>query len=444
MKIPTQVKKVIKKFEESGNEIFIVGGSARGLITDYPVADWDFTTNATPEEIQKIFPKNSFYNNAFGTVSVVTGENKNDVFEITTYRTEKGYTDKRRPDEVAWGKTVEEDLARRDFTINAIAIRQLADKLQITDPFGGQEDLKNKIIRAVGNPDKRFTEDALRLVRAIRIATQLGFSIEEKTFSSIMKNASLITNIAQERIRDELFKILSSDYPADGITLLYNAGLLTHIIPELIEGREVAQAKHHVYDVWTHLIESLRHCELKDPLVRLATLLHDVGKPAAAKGEGQERSFHNHEVIGAKMAKVIGKRLRLSNEEIDKLWRLVRWHQFSPSEHLTDAAIRRFIKRVGKENLNDIIALRVGDRLGSGVKKTSWRTELFKKRLIEVQKQPFSVLDLKVNGTDVMEILDIKPGPKVGEILSALFAEVEEDISRNTREYLLGRIKALS
>jgi len=215
-------------------------------------------------------------------------------------------------------------------------------------------------------------------------------------------------------------------------------------MPELIQGRGVDQAKHHIHDVWTHAIETLRFCDSKNPVTRLAALLHDIGKPIVVQGEGEKRSFHNHEVVGAAIAKKIGLRLRLSNKQLDKLWRLVRWHQFAPDEKLTDAAIRRFIRRVSKENLDDILSIRTGDRLGSGVPKTSWRTDLFKKRLVEVQKQPFSVADLKVNGNDVMEILKIGPGPEIGRILKQLFKEVEEDKERNKRKYLLERIERLS
>jgi len=457
MKIPAKVLELIRIFQNAGYKIYVVGGSSRALLTNtfLPYVDWDFATNATPPEMLKLFPKNSFYENEFGTVSMVMGKGKNNVFEVTTFRKEQGYTDNRHPDKVVWGKTIEEDLSRRDFTINAIAISitsnlhppaggPTSNKFKITDPFKGQKDLSAKVIRCVGNPDDRFSEDALRLMRAVRIATQLQFSIEEKTFASLRKNAAKIKNIAWERINTELFKLLASEHPADGIILLYTSGLLDFIIPELTVGKNVAQNKHHVHDVWTHNLETLRFCSAKDPLVRLAALLHDIGKPATAKGEGINRSFHSHEVVGAAIAKKIGLRLRLSNKQIDKLWRLVRWHQFTPSENQTDSAIRRFIRRVGVENLQDILDVRTGDRLGSGVPKTSWRTELFKKRLVEVQKQPFAIKDLKVNGHDVMEILKTKPGPKIGEILETLFKEVEEDITKNEREYLLKRIKDFS
>jgi len=446
IQLPGKVERIIKAFQKAKWEIYLVGGSARGLLTGFSIADWDFATNATPQQMLKLFPKNSFYNNDFGTASIVLDKN---VFEVTTYRTEGKYSDKRRPDEVSWGKTIEEDLSRRDLTINAIAIKFKIenDKCEIAeliDPFGGQKDLKNKVIRAVGNPNERFQEDGLRLMRAVRIATQLGFVIEPKTFASIQKNAPLIQKIAWERIQVEFLKLLVSDQAADGIILLNNSGLLKYVLPELIKGQGVAQAKHHITDVWIHSIETLRYCPSKNPIVKLAALLHDIGKPATAEGEGENRSFHNHEVVGAAIAKKIGRRLRLSNKQLDKLWLLVRWHQFTPSEKQTDKAIKRFIRHVGKENLQDVLDIRTGDRLGSGASKTSWRTELFKKRLVEVQKQPFCIKDLKVNGRDVMKILNIKPGPQVGKILQALFDEVDEDKNKNKRKYLLKRIAEIA
>jgi len=447
-KIPEEVIRLADRFVQAGFQFFLVGGAVRDILLGRKVSDWDFTTNATPEQIQKLFPKNSFYNNQFGTVSVVSKlKGKKVIWEITTFRKEFGYSDKRHPDKVAWGKTIEEDLSRRDFTIGAIALKLTNIDLkkdqfatEIIDPFKGRKDLKEKIVRAVGDPDERFNEDALRMIRAIRISAQLGFIIEEKTFASIKKNAPLITKVAQERIKDEFFKILASQHPAEGFRFLFNSGLLDLIIPELTAGYRVAQAKHHVDDVWTHSLKSLEYCPSKDPLVRLATLIHDVGKPLTARGKGEKRTFHNHEVAGARVAKEIARRLKLSKKESQRLWILVRWHQFSVDERQTDKAIRRFIKRVGKENIADMLNLRTGDRLGGGAKKTSWRMELYKKRIAEVQKQPFSVKDLKVNGQDVMKALDIPPGPKVGRILKALFAEVEEDKEKNTRKYLLSRI----
>ena len=435
--LPVKVEKLMNKFAENKAEIYVVGGAVRDFILKREVNDWDFTTNLTPEEMQKIFPKNSFYNNKFGTISVVFGD---DIFEVTTYRTEQGYSDSRHPDEVKWGKTLDEDLQRRDFTINAMALDTVGN---IIDLYDGQEDLKNRLIRTVGNPDERFNEDALRMMRAIRIASQIGFLIEEKTFESIQKNAPLIQKIAGERIRDELFKILLSPVPSDGITLLKNSELLKEIIPELLDGYNVRQKGHHIDDVWTHNLKTLDNCSSNDPVTKLAALLHDVGKPKSMIGEGEERTFHNHEIIGSRMAVSIGKRLRLSNKELEKLFKLVRWHMFSVISTQTDKAVRRFIRNVTTDYIDDMIAMRRADRLGSGSKETSWRWELFKERIVEVQKQPFSIKDLKIDGKDVMEILKIKPSRKVGEVLETIFKEVEEKPELNDREILLEKIKNL-
>ncbi|HOY60893.1 MAG TPA: HD domain-containing protein [Candidatus Woesebacteria bacterium] len=434
--LPEKVKIVMQKVLDKNGKIYVVGGAVRDWILKKEVNDWDFATNLTPEEMKKIFPKNSFCENQFGTFSVVVG--KDEIFEITTYRSEAGYSDKRHPDKISWGKTLKEDLERRDFTINAIA---LDIEGQITDLHGGIEDLNNRLIKTVGNPDDRFSEDALRMMRAIRIAAQIGFLIEEKTFESIQKNAPLIKEIAGERIRDELFKILLSKKPGDGIRLLKNSGLLAEIMPELLLGVGMGQKGHHIYDVWDHELEALNNCQSKNPVTRLACLLHDVGKPVVMKEEKGEKTFYNHEVVGSRIAVNIGKRLRLSKDELEQLFILVRWHMFTVEDTQTDKAVRRFIRNVTPKYLDEMISLRRSDRLGSGAKESSWRWELFKKRLIEVQKQPFSVKDLKVNGLDVMEILKIKPSRKVGEVLDKLFAEVEEKPELNVREILLEKIK---
>ena len=446
-KIPTKVKQIIETFHQSNGEIYIVGGAVRDLLIKKQVKDWDFATNLTPTKMKSIFPKNNFYENDFGTFSIV---DKGNIYEITTYRSEDVYTDYRRPDKVSWGKTIHQDLHRRDFTINAIALQPIFEKnklvnFEIVDPFNGQKDLVAKKIKAVGSSDQRFSEDALRLMRAIRIATQIKFSIEPNTLKSIQKNAHLITKIAWERIRDELFKILSSDNSVKGMTMLKDSGLLEHIMPELLPSVGLKQKGHHIYDVWKHSIKALKYCQSDDPVTKLAALLHDVAKSVVvAYPEGQEPTFHNHEVVGSRMAVNIGKRLKLSNKQLDKLFKLVRWHMFTGDDKQTDKSVRRIIKRVTPDYLDDLIALRRADRLGSGAKETSWRWELLKKRFVEVQKQPFSIKDLKINGQDIMKLLNIKPGPKVGDILQKLFKKVESDPSLNTKIKLKALIKQLS
>lgn len=444
-KLPPKPHEVIDAFKQNDFQCFAVGGAVRDLLMDKLRGDWDFTTSARPEEILKLFPENSFYENTFGTVGVKVIEKEKDVvYEITTFRKETGYSDKRHPDKIEWGTTIEEDLKRRDFTINAIAF----DGEKLVDPHDGQKDIQQKLIRAVGEPTKRFEEDALRLIRAVRIATQLGFTIEEQTLSAIQHNSHLLKTVANERVRDELIKLLASDHPADGIVLLKTTGLLYQIFPEFEEAFATDQKspeRHHKYDVGTHLVESLRNTPSTDPIVRLATLLHDIGKPKTfAKTPEGITTFYNHEIVGTTIVKDIAERLRFSKKDIGRLIRLVRWHQFSVDEHQTDSAIRRIIRNIGKENLLDMLDLRTGDRLGGGARETSWRLELFKKRLDEVQQQPFSVTDLKINGKDVMQTLNIKPGPKVGEILNQLFNEVVEGKVKNEREELMTRIKTTS
>ncbi len=452
--LPTSAQAIIDTLKKAGYQAYAVGGSVRDLLMGKETNGWDFTTNARPEEILNLFP-DSFYDNQFGTVGVkiyksdkhtnptnnsYTEESPTDIYEITTYRSEKGYSDHRHPDTIAWGETIEEDLARRDFTINAIAF----DGTDMVDPHGGRGDLTKRLIRAVGDPHTRFAEDALRLMRAVRIASELGFMIEEATLGAIKNNTQLLTTISAERIRDELMRLLSSAFAADGILLLKNTGILAHILPELDEAFTIGQKspkRHHIYDVGTHSVMALKHCPSDDPIVRFATLLHDIGKTKTYhKDENGLITFHNHEVVGTKMARDICTRLRLSKKQTEKILTLIRWHQFSVDERQTDSAIRRFIRHVGTDTLNDMLALRIGDRLGGGARETSWRLELFKKRLEEVQKQPFTVSDLAVDGFDVMNILDCRPGPIVGKVLNQLFAEVEEGTLTNEREVLLNRL----
>ena len=444
--LPEAIKNIFSIFKKNGFEIYLVGGAVRDFLLGKKPKNFDFTTNATPEKIQSLFP-NSFYNNTYGTVSVPLEIEdlsylQKTIVEITPFRKEKDYTDFRHPEKVEWAKTLEEDLARRDFTINAIAY----DGKKIIDPYQGQKDLKEKIVCCVGNPDKRFSEDALRLLRAIRFASQFGFLIEEKTREAIVKNNYLINKISWERIRDEFLRILKSDHPAEGVLFLRNTGLLKYILPELDVCFSIPQKspkRHHIYDVGTHLVMSLKYCHSKDEITRFATLIHDIGKAKTFKKDEKTGmiTFYNHEIVGKKLAEKIAERFKFSNEQKTKLIRLVAYHQFTVSELQTNKAIRRFIRNVGKQYLQDMLDLRTADRLGSGAKPTSWRFELFRKRLIEVQKEPFKITDLKVNGHDVMKILNIKPGPKVGQLLKYLFNQVVEKKLKNKREVLTKEIE---
>jgi tRNA nucleotidyltransferase (CCA-adding enzyme) len=461
-KIPAEILEIIENFSKNNYQIYLVGGCVRNLLLDKKVIDWDMTTNAVPDQILKLFP-DAFYDNTYGTVGIPTKTKEIEhqgVVEITTFRTEDGYSDKRRPDHIEWGKTIEEDLKRRDFTINAIAFQITTNPLRgeasdfrpatkTIDLFNGQADLNNKLIRCVGEPKQRFSEDALRLMRAIRFASQLGFTIEEKTLQAIGKNASLLAHIAKERIKDELLKILASEYAYEGIMLLKNTGLLEYILPELLEGIDISQirpGRHHTSDVFTHNLMSLKHCPSIDPVVRFATLIHDSGKPRVASSDDLGQViFYNHEVMGARMAYEICERLRFSKKDRQKVVTLIRWHMFTVDEHITDAAVRRFIRRIGVENVKDMMDLRIGDRLGGGTQTAeSWRLKLFRKRIEEqLAPLPFSINDLAIDGNDVMKELNIKPSRRVGEILEEIFKEVDEDLSKNNREYLLQCIKEI-
>jgi tRNA nucleotidyltransferase (CCA-adding enzyme) len=451
LQIPGEVLEIIEKFENANYEIYIVGGAVRDVLMGKNTYDWDFTTNATPPEMLNLFA-DAYYTNDFGMVGIPSKNEDERPFEITTFRTESGYSDARRPDKVAWGKSLEEDLQRRDFTINSMALKNdHSDKESyfLIDHYNGQKDLKDKLVRAVGDPNARFSEDALRMMRAVRIATELGFQIEEKTFEAIKANVLLIHKISKERVRDELIKIVISPYPYEGMMMFRNSGLMQEILPELEKGFGVEQAspgRHHIYDVGTHSLMSLKYVAERntDSITRLATLIHDIGKPPTFKKiESGTITFYNHEVISARIAKNIAERLRLSSKQAEKLWRLVRWHQFTVNENQTDSAIRRFITKVGLENVSDMLDLRIGDRLGGGARETSWRLEEFKKRLIEVQKQPFTVKDLKIGGADVMKTLGIEPGPKVGEILKRLYTLVIEKKIDNERDTLFEEIKKI-
>jgi len=447
--IPKEILDIFKKVKNSDFEIYFVGGCVRDMVCKRTIKDWDFATNAKPEEILKLFP-DGFYDNQFGTVGIPLKDNQ--IAEITTYRSESEYKDRRHPEKVEWGKTIEEDLQRRDFTINAIALTFLGKafkKTEFIDPFSGKKDVEKKLIRAVGNANERFKEDALRLMRAIRFAAQLDFKIEEKTWMELKKDADLIKEISKERVRDELLKILSSNKAYEGITLLQESGILKFILPELEEGIDVSQerpGRHHLGDVFTHNLLSLKFCPSKDPIVRFAALIHDVGKPKVeAKDEEGLVIFYNHEVAGAKIAKEICERLKFSKKDRERVVNLIRWHMFSVDEKITDAAIRRFIRRVGVANVKDVVDLRIGDRLGGGTQTAeSWRLKLFKKRVEDQLKPgPFSIEDLAIDGNDIMKELNIEPGKKVGEILQKIFEEVDEDLTKNDRDYLLKKIKTL-
>jgi len=444
MTLPKEVKEIIKALESAGFEAYAVGGCVRDFILGREPYDWDITTNAKPEEIQKVFPS-SVYENDFGTVAINT-ESKNErlkIIEITTYRIEEKYTDKRHPDIVKFTNKIDDDLSRRDFTINAIAY----DGKKFIDPFDGQKDIKNKIIRAVGEPQKRFNEDALRLMRAVRFAVQLNFSIEPKTADAILDNSNDIVAISKERIRDELIKTIMTKNAKTGIEMLHSFGLLKHIMPELEEGINVGQNKHHIYTVWEHNTLSLdwaanHNYKLEN---RIASLMHDIGKPRTKKGDGPDSTFYNHEVVSAKMTAKILERLKFPKKFIEKVVLLVRYHLFYYNvEEVTESSVRRLVKNVGPENIDDLLEIRIADRKGSGVPKAEpYKLRHLRAIIEKVSRDPISVKMLKINGDDLMKILKIEPGPKIGYILNILLDEVLDDPEKNKKEYLTSQVLKL-
>jgi len=458
MKIPVYISEITDKIEQAGFEAYIVGGCVRDLLRENPPAggpkDWDVTTNARPEKILEIFPEGK-YENIFGTVLVPIKNEQGEtqaVVEVTTYRSEQGYSDRRHPDEVFFEDKLDKDLERRDFTINAMALKVKSGKLKVesdfdlVDLFGGQKDLGKKIIRAVGEPTDRFKEDALRMMRAVRFSCQLNFKIEEKTERGIMKMAGGIKFVSQERIRDELIKIMETDMAYEGIMKLHELKLLQYILPELERGIGVDQNRHHIHTVFNHSVLSLKFCPSKDWRVKFAALLHDIAKPQTKRFIGGDATFYNHDIVGAKVVDKIAKRMKFSNEDMEKVTTLVRNHMFYYNVgEVTASSVRRLIVKVGRENLKDLIDIRIADRLGSGVPKAKpYKLRHLEYMLEKVQKDPVSVKMLKINGTDLMEALKLEPGPKIGAILDVLLSEVIEDPKLNTKEYLSRKSEELN
>lgn len=446
--IPQEVKSISKTLLKEGYSSFLVGGCVRDLLLNIDPKDWDVATNAKPEEIQKLFP-DSVYENEFGTVGVKTDSEdpKVKVVEVTTFRTEGRYTDKRHPDEVKFAKTIEEDLSRRDFTVNAMAL-DLEDEGEIKDPYGGEDDLKNKILKTVGDPGERFTEDALRLMRAVRFATEFDFQIEFETRRAILKHAGLLEAIAKERVRDELVKMLVTERAAQGIILLEELDLLRYVLPELREGLGVEQNLHHIYTVFEHNIRSLDYAARQGYSleVRMAALLHDVGKPRTKGGEGKNATFYGHEVVGAKIAAKLLDSLHFSKDFIEKVTHLVRYHMFYYNvDEVSAAGVRRFLKRVGPENVDDLLKLREADRIGSGTPKAvPYKTRHLLFMIEKVKHDPISPKMLKVSGEEVMQLAKIQPGPRVGHILNILLEEVIEEPRLNKKDVLEKRAQELA
>lgn len=445
--IPAEIITISNTLEEGGFSAYLVGGCTRDILLGNAPKDWDITTDAHPEQILELFP-DSFHNNDYGTVGVKTESDDPalKVVEVTPYRTESAYSDNRRPDSVTFGVSLEEDLQRRDFTVNAIAYR-IADNT-VVDLFDGAGDLTKKRLKTVGNPDERFAEDALRMMRAVRLAAQLNFAIASETMTSITQNSERLSRISIERIADEFSRLLMSDTPLQGIALMQHLGLLTYVIPELEEGIGCEQGGAHAFDVFEH---NLRTCQAAadkkyNLTMRYTALLHDIAKPRTrGKGKHKEYSFYGHEVVGAKMAAVILNRLKLPRELIENVLKLIRWHMFfADPDQITLSAVRRTITRIGEEHIEDLLNLRVCDRIGTGrPKEQPFRFRQYKAMVDEALREPISVKMLKINGDRLMELTGDKPGKKLGWVLHALLEEALDDASKNTVEYMEARAQAL-
>jgi poly(A) polymerase/tRNA nucleotidyltransferase (CCA-adding enzyme) len=451
LRIPADVEKVIDQLRERGHEAYVVGGCVRDAIRGVDPADWDVATDARPEEIQGIF-KRSLYLNRFGTVVVRMGEHE---VEVTTYRIESEYSDRRRPDTVAFTDSLHDDLSRRDFTINAMAWRPSREGEDPTgalvDPFGGQADLEAKTVRAVRDPDERFAEDALRMLRAVRFATTLGFRIEPGTATGIRRNAHLAGELSGERVQQEILKIVLSPVPSVGFRMLSDLGLLEVLSPELERCRHTPQEKVAAQDVFEHSLATLdaaatdmpKNATDEDDLVlRLAALLHDVGKPDTY----DDGHFHQHEFVGEAKARIILRRWKLPKEVVERTTHLIRHHMFWYQSEWTSSAVRRFIRNVGLDRIRDLFFLRRVDNIGSGARVPRLREleELWLRVEEEIQRaNAFSKRDLAVDGHDIMAALGIAPGPEVGRITDALFERVLDEPELNERERLLALAKEL-
>ncbi|MGQ9616910.1 MAG: CCA tRNA nucleotidyltransferase [Spirochaetota bacterium] len=441
MNIPDYVIRIAKELQSQGFEGWIVGGSIRDLLLGKKASDYDIATNATPDQLMRIFRRTVPTGIKHGTVTVISGSHS---VEVTTFRSDGKYSDFRRPDSVTYARTILEDLSRRDFTINAIAYNPITGEL--LDPYGGKSDLENRIIRTVGDPFERFKEDGLRPYRACRFAAQLEFSIEEKTFKAISESLESASKVSMERIRDEFIKIIQSPKPSTGIELLRRTGLLEVFLPELLTGFGINQNKYHRFDIYYHNLFTCDAARQDNLCIRLAALFHDIGKFYAkreveSKGSDTRKSvFYNHEIIGAAVTRRIMRRLKFSNQEVKLVTHLIRYHMFHYTNQWTDGAVRRFIRKVGIENLDALFELRRADRIGNGLKSGESRSiQNLKKRIEKVLEEAnaITVKDLAVNGYDIMNEFNIKPGPMVGKILNHLLEEILDDPSKNQPVVLL-------
>ena len=435
--VPQDVERVVETLITNGHEAFVVGGCVRDALRGVDPQDWDVATSAKPEEIQRLF-RRSLYTNRFGTVVVSSGAHE---IEVTTYRLEAGYADHRRPDEVAFTESLREDLARRDFTMNAMAWRPTPAGGELVDPFDGRADLSAKVVRAVGEPAARFSEDALRMLRAVRFASVLRMRIEPRTADAIQANAGLAAALSGERIQQELNKILLAERPSTGVRLLSDLGLLAVLCPELEVCKTIPQDKAVAQDVFEHSLITV-DATPATLVLRLAGLFHDVGKPETfADGH-----FHQHEFVGEAIARRVLRRWKYPKDVGGAVAHLIRHHMFWYQTDWTGSAVRRFIRKVGLENIPDLFELRKADNIGSGARSPRMYAldALWTRVQEEIERSTaFSPSDLAIDGTDVMTELAIPPGPEVGRVIRAVFERVLDDPDLNERGRLLALVREI-
>jgi poly(A) polymerase/tRNA nucleotidyltransferase (CCA-adding enzyme) len=436
MKIPQGARNIIKALQKNGHQAYLVGGCIRDSLLKLPAAEWDITTSAKPEEVTRLFDKVVPTGIEFGTVTVILDEEK---YEVTTFRSDERYLDGRHPAKVTFTSDICQDLSRRDFTINALAYDPETDEL--IDEHKGRQDLKKKLIRTVGDPVERFSEDGLRPIRACRFSARLGFEIEKNTFAAMAKTMAVTQKVAPERIREELVKMLSAKKPSIGFENMRRSGILRLIMPELQDCYGVEQPpKFHKYDVYWHSLYSCDAAPVGNVILRLAALLHDIGKPPVKDGY----TFYNHDKLGVNMAERILRRLKFSNADTKKITNLVGHHMFNYTADWSDAAVRRFIMRIGGvDNVADLFALRQADTKAMEKEIVSDYLKELKSRIDKIitEQHALHIADLKVDGKDVMQLLKVAPGPKVGEVLHSLLEKVLDDPKLNERATLLNLIK---
>jgi tRNA nucleotidyltransferase (CCA-adding enzyme) len=445
-KVPDDVLALCKRLRERGKRGWIVGGCVRDLLRGKAPKDWDVATDAHPKEVKRFFPKVIDTGIAHGTVTVLMNHVP---YEVTTLRGEGAYTDGRRPDAVEFVSDIDADLARRDFTINAIAIDPVDG--HVVDPFGGRDDLTRGVVRAVGDARERFAEDGLRVLRAARFSATLGFDIDEGTLAAMAEERSHTTfkKVSAERVRDEWMKSMLAPRPSVAFEVMRKTELLGLTCPELLESVGCAQNKHHAFDVWGHTMACLDACPA-DPVLRVAALLHDVGKPRsrAMSDKTHDYTFYEHERIGAEMAEPILARLRFSNEERAHIVALVRHHLICYADDWSDAAVRRWIRRVGKGLTADLYRLGRADAAGKGRDASEDvanidRLEARVERLL-AGGAALTTRDLAVRGNDLMKALSLPPGPAIGKLLDALLEVVTDDPTKNEPATLLAVARDLA